>query len=360
MKNNLLKKCKKKTRRFYITLVCALMIICFSFAGCGNKIKSNYKLSVDYIKEEKYQDALKCLEQAEKDGISIKKLYRLRGIAYIGLYDYENAILNLENALHESNGIVTSADIDLNYYLAMAYYKLGQLDKSYEIYTALTEIRPKSPEAYYLRGRVALDMDKLQNAQEDYNKAVACDKLNAKQYIRIYSDLSAAGFNNEAVSYINLALSNIQKPSEYELGVFNYYLGDYTQARNHLEASKETTNSQDGVVYLSKTYVALNDPLYAISICESYIKEHPQSPTVYNELGIMYAKTADYDMALDSFEKGLELSMESDRQYLLFNRIVALERTGQFSKAKEYMKVYIETYPQDAKAQRENIFLSSR
>lgn len=347
-------KCVNKILLLLFALVCCLL------TGCGNKIKSNYKLGAEYISEEKYQDALLCLEQAEKDGISIKNIYRLRGIAYIGLCDYENAITNLENALHESNGIVTDTDIDLNYYLATAYYKLGDYDRADEIYSAIMEVKPKDPKSYYLRGCVSLKNDKLSAAQEDFNKAVACDKLDATQYIRIYRELCNAGFNAEAISYINLALSNIPKPSEYELGIFNYYIEDYTQARNHLEASKECKNTAEGVVYLGKTYVALGDIPYAISICESFINDHPESPSVLNELGIMYAKESEYERALDKFEKGLESNSGTDRQYLLFNRIVALERTGQFSKAKEYMKEYISMYPMDEKAVRENIFLSSR
>lgn len=347
-----------KGAKSILTILFVLMLCMLS--GCGNKIKSNYKLGAEYISEEKYQDALVCLEQAEKDGISIKNIYRLRGIAYIGLCDYQNAVTNLENALRESNGIVTDTDIDINYYLATAYYKLGDYDRAEEIYSAIMEIRPKDPKSYYLRGCVSLRKDKLPAAQEDFNKAVACDKLDATQYIRIYRELCNAGFNAEAVSYINMALSNISKPSEYELGIFNYYIEDYTQARNHLESSKECKNTAEGVIYLGKTYVALGDTPYAISLCEAFINDHPESPSILNELGIMYAKESEYERALDKFEKGLELNAGTDRQYLMFNRIVALERTGQFSKAKEYMKEYTAMYPMDEKAERENIFLSSR
>lgn len=347
----------RDTKGIFILLF--ILAVCM-LTGCKNKIKSNYKLGAEYITEEKYQDALMCLEQAEKDGISIKKIYRLRGIAYIGLCDYENAVANLENALLESNGIVTDADIDLNYYLATAYYKLGNYDRADEIYSAIMEIRPKDPRSYYLRGCVSLKNDKLSAAQEDFSKAVACNKLDATQYIRIYRELCNAGYNAEAISYINLALSNISKPSEYELGIFNYYIEDYTQARNHLEASKESKNTAEGVVYLGKTYVALGDTPYAISLCEAFINAHPEAPSVLNELGIMYAKESEYERALECFEKGLELNAGTDRQYLMFNRIVALERTGQFTKAKEFMKEYVEMYPMDEKAERENIFLSSR
>ncbi len=47
-------------------------------------------------------------------------------------------------------------------------------------------------------------------------------------------------------------------------------------------------------------------------------------------------------------------------QELKFNLIVATEYMGNFSQAKTLMQEYLQLYPDDAKAKRENNFLSTR
>ena len=73
-----------------------------------------------------YQGAMAEFEEAEAANENERLLYRGRGIAYMGLTDYEQAISCFQTALAASSGIVESVDFDLNYYLAAAYTKNGQ------------------------------------------------------------------------------------------------------------------------------------------------------------------------------------------------------------------------------------------
>ena len=63
---------------------------------------------------------------------------------------------------------------------------------------------------------------------------------------------------------------------------------------------------------------------------------------------------------MESFQAGLEVNDPSTTQNLLFNQIVAYEYLADFNKAKELIEEYVKLYPDDAAAQREQIFLSSR
>ena len=63
---------------------------------------------------------------------------------------------------------------------------------------------------------------------------------------------------------------------------------------------------------------------------------------------------------MKSFQKGLELKDVSNKQELLKNEIAALERTGDFAKAKKNCQSYIEEYPYDQEMQDEYLFLKTR
>ena len=56
--------------------------------------------------------------------------YRGQGLAYMGLTQYEKAVECLEKALTYSDAKLGEIDFDINYYLATAYYKQGELDKA--------------------------------------------------------------------------------------------------------------------------------------------------------------------------------------------------------------------------------------
>ena len=287
-------------------------------------------------------------------------MYRGEGIANLGMANYDEAIICFEKSLHESNGLIKKVDYDVNYYLAAAQYKKGDLQDAYDTYTSIISLDKKASDAYYLRGKISLDMKKVDDAKKDYDMAISIDQSSPELYIRIYKDLIAAGFDNDAKSYINVALKNVSKPSTYQLGVFNYYLGDYTQARNYFEEAKETKNTSDGIVYLGKTYEALDDPGYAQSLYEQYITGDTDSPEVYNELGKLRFNQGDYEGALAAFETGLKSNDTSYKQSLMFNKIVAYEYLHDFKTAATLMEEYISLYPDDADAARENVFLSTR
>ena len=57
----------------------------------------------------------------------------------------------------------------------------------------------------------------------------------------------------------------------------------------------------------------------------------------------------DYDSALSNIQKGLDTGDQDEKQALLFNEIVAYEITA-----------YLEAYPTDERAVKENYFLETR
>lgn len=337
-------------------------VICATlFLGCsGEKQLSSYEQGIASLENENFQQALNYFKEAEGDGSNMQLVYRGEGMAYLGLGKYGESLEAFNNALAQSNGLLKKVDYDINFYMAVAEYKSGNPEAAVATYTNILAIDKNNSDAYYLRGKVSLDLSNLDGAKSDFAAAIEKDKNNSKLYINIYEDLKDHGYENEAKTYINQALANVAKPSKYDLGVFNYYLGDYTQARNYFEESSDCKKTAEGIIYLGKTYEALNDAEYAAALYEEFTNNNKTADIVYNELGLLKANKKDYEGALSAFEAGLASETTTCRQTLMYNSIVANEFLGNFKNAAKLCKEYLELYPDDKIADREFIFLSTR
>ena len=63
---------------------------------------------------------------------------------------------------------------------------------------------------------------------------------------------------------------------------------------------------------------------------------------------------------LSNIQKGLDTGDQDEKQALLFNEIVAYEKKMDYASAKEKITAYLEAYPTDERAVKENYFLETR
>ena len=348
-----------KEKTITVLLLAAAMSVILT--GCGEDAESNLSQGMAALSEGNYDAAKTFFYAAEDNGEGEKQAERAIGMTYLAEGDYENAIKSFENALSLSNGIIEDMDIDISYYLAVAKYRSGDEGGAIETYDSIIDIRPDEDNAYYLRGKAYLSSGDKEKALADYEQAVTLSPDDYDHYVRICEDLREAGYESEGDSYIRRAMEDNSKLSDYQLGIFNYYLGNYSDARNYLENARDDKNSgADLIMYLGKTYEALGDPGYAISLYESAIAEGNADGGIYVSMGLCKMQQGDYEGAIDTFETGIAGGYAAYMQSLLYNRIVAYEYLRDFSTAKSLMAEYVQKYPGDEKAARENIFLSTR
>ena len=72
---------------------------------------------------------MNAFDEAEAQKEDSRLIARGRGIASMGLTEYDQAVEYFTQALELSDGWVQNVDYDMNYYLAAAYTKNGQLRK---------------------------------------------------------------------------------------------------------------------------------------------------------------------------------------------------------------------------------------
>jgi len=349
-----MKDIRKKT-----ALIGACLVLMVLLTGCGG---SNEYITqgMQAIKSMDYREALTYFEQARLNDENKRLVERGKGIAFMGLTDYEQAAACFEEALALSGGLVESLDYDLNYYLAAAYTKSGRYQEAETVYDAILGLRPQEADAFFLRGNVRLSLDKDARAQEDFERAMALEPQNYDRYIQIYEVLEYHGLQESGRFYLQTALQNGEdKMGAYDKGRIYYYLGEYQKAYLELEDAKEKGGAE-AYLYLGRAYEATGDYNYASSVYNAYLNNNPNDAQLYNQLGLCEMNKGEYQKALEAFQAGLQIEDSGFLQTLTYNEIVAYEFLGEYNKAAVLMAGYLATYPDDENARREADFLNTR
>ncbi len=345
-----------------IGLFAAAVFLCMGIlSGCGgNKNNSNISEGMAKIEQMDYSGAMASFEAAMDGGENLRLIYRGMGIAQIGLTEYAEAIESLNTCLQLSDGMIQNMDFDVNYYLATAYYKNGNLKEAADTYTAILDLRPEETDACFLRGTARLALGEYEEAQKDFDRVLSLSNGNCDRLIAIYQVLEEHGYQEIGQQYLRQTLSEKgDKLKDYDKGRICYYLKDYVQACNYLEKSKDT-GTAEAYLYLGKAYEATGDYNYAASVYTGFITKDAGNAEVYNQLGLCRMKQGEYEQALEAFQTAMNIENNGIMQSLQFNEIVAYEYLGQYRQAAVLMGNYVATYPDDADAKREYEFLKTR
>lgn len=327
-------------------------------AGCGNdttKITEGMQL----VETLDYQGALSAFDEAEAQQENSRLIARGRGIACMGLTDYEQAVQYFTDALKLSSGWVQNVDYDMNYYLAAAYTKNGQPGEAKKVYDAILNLKPEEKDAYFLRGSSELDLGDYESAKADFDRVISMDPKNYDRLIDIYEVLADHGYREVGQEYLQNVLDTAKQLDAYDSGRIYYYLGEYQKAYLALEEAKDKGGA-DSYLYLGRAYEATGDYNYASSVYSNYLSKQGPNAEIYNQLGLCEMSKKEYQKALEAFQAGKQIEGNSLMQTLSFNEIVAYEYLEEYQKAAVLLKTYLQNYPDDQAAIREQQFLSTR
>lgn len=345
-------------KNLFITILIAVAAVT---AGCGlPKAGDNTVAAITSIQEGNCEQAFADLDEAYEQGENKQLIARARGIASYHASDYQGAVEYYLEALSYSDSRVDELDYDINFYLAQAYEKLGDYQSAISTYSAILAMDKSRILAYYNRGCDYLVTGEHDLAMSDFNQSLAMDENNYDLRIEIAGRLTESGYVAEGIQFLSDFLAEKEKKlSDYDKGRIYYYMGDFENARIYLEQARDDDN-QNVILFLGKTYEQLGDYNYAASVYDTFLKRHPESALIYNQLGLTKMAVNDYEGALDAFLSAENIDNNGLSQTLLFNKITAYEHNGDFNQARSLMSTYLKKYPDDIVAQRESIFLSTR
>lgn len=337
---------KKRFRKYRSAAVAAAAAVSLSISGCGDKMQ-----------------------------VQNVQSYRQEGLNRLDQGDYEGAILAFNQALNERIGIVSNLEIDINFYKAYAQAEAGKTRDAVDTYTALVEYDDKNADAYYLRGCAYMSMKETDLAAEDFKQAVKYKKDSGELYASIYEQLTLAGMLDEAAGYLEQGLKIKGDSAAACTSRGRLYLasGGYASAEEELKKAlaeieedgkknkkNEKNDSMAVTLYLGEAIRAQGRDDEAAEYFEEYVKEHPTDTKVLYELGELAFEEGAYDQAFTYFEQGLSCENIINRRELWTGKIAALEYMGDFISAKQEMKKYLKSYPNDEQARREFKFLKTR
>lgn len=348
-----------RSGKYSLMAVCLAVLVLWG-TGCGLGAGDvNVTAGMKEVEGLRYEEALALFDAGEAAGENLRLLYRGRGLCYMGKMDYEGAVEAFRKALSYSSGIPDHLDYDINYYMAVACYKIGRKEEAIASYNAILALRKNDKNAYYLRGSIWSELGELEKARADFDRALELDGGNSDRLIDIYCVLEKNGYREIGQEYLKTAMDrDTKKMNDFEKGRICYYLADYENARAYLEKARDS--SYQAVLFLGRTYETLGDYNYAVSVYSSYLEGGNPSPQIYNQLGICKMNMKEYQEALSAFQAGMGIEENEILQTLRYNEIVAYEYLGEYKKAAVLMDGYLKTYPDDEKAAREYQFLKTR
>lgn len=353
-----MKKIRGKVQKTVLLIVFTSL---FLLSGCDSRAKeSDLEAAYTQIEACEYEGALAALDIAEESGEDMAYILRARGVANMGLTNYEEAVEQFIAALGYSDWRIDDFDIDVNYYLADTYERMGKDSEAIDTYSAILGIREKDMLAHYRRGRVRLRQNDHDGALEDFERALKLEPDNYDLRIEIAGRLTESGYEDEGRSYLEQFLAEKEKKlSDFDKGRIYFYMEDYATAKTYFEEARDD-DDQSTILFLGKTYEMLGDYNYATSTYQNYLSKHPEAALIHNQLGLSRLESGDYAGAKEAFQTARNLNNTGIDQTLSFNEIVACEYTGDFNQAKVLMEAYIKKYPDDEAANREALFLSTR
>ena len=347
----------KKIHRIVMTAGVGCLLISM-LTGCGNDT-TRITEGMQLVETLDYQGALTAFDEAEAQKENSRLIARGRGIASMGLTDYEQAVQYFTQALELSSGWVQNVDYDMNYYLAAAYSKNGQPAEAKKVYDAILGLKPEEKDAYFLRGSTELELGDYDSAKADFDQAISMDPKNYDRLIQIYEVLAEYGYREVGQEYLQNVLDTAKQLDAYDSGRIYYYLGEYQKAYLALEEAKDKGGA-DSYLYLGRAYEATGDYNYASSVYNNYLSKQGPNAEIYNQLGLCEMAKKEYQKALEAFQAGKQIEGNSLMQTLSFNEIVAYEYLEEYQKAAVLLKTYLQNYPDDQTAIREQQFLSTR
>ena len=322
----------------------------------------------------KFSKAISLLSRAVVLGDSAYIMTNL-GKAYLYSGETEQAIKIFEDAkeLEQPND-------DLLYSLAIAYRRVNNNKKAVNAYKAAIEFNPNNYNVCYNLALLLGELGDIQNAINYASKCLLISPNSEEIYVMI------AGFY-EKLNDIDMAIVNWEKAANinpkqylyfYNLGVLfskincmqmavNSYRKclivkpDFTEALVNiatlykdtdlnvslefvLKAQEISPNEKNVILNLAQIYKDLSRNIDSINVLTSFLEKNTCSEA-YSLLGTNYMDLGEYNLALDNYNKALEI--EPKNSSFLHSKAIALKYLGNVEEAKIILKKLVKDNPED-------------
>lgn len=347
-----------------IILLLSVLMTAFALCSCSPKNTETMDKAQKALEEGDYESAAAYYEAAAEEGKQLQACYRGKGIALMGKMEYKQAEEAFNKALDSATIIEKKVyrdgmEDDIRRYLASCYIHDAEPEKAILIYNALIEKIDDDLSLYMERGTAKAASGDLQSAKADFDRAINMDRGNYELILQIAQTLEKYGGKSIGEGYL-AGVSSMENGIDPVLkGKILYFLDDYEGALRQL--SDHAGTNEAAALIVCRCYIALDDAESARSVIDSFGSKADSSPELLGLLGSILMKQENYSEAIDVYERAVNAAKGTpELQNMLFNRVVAYEKAGDFSKAAELLSDYLNQYSGDEEAKREMRFLKTR
>ncbi len=237
-----------------------------------------YSFAFEYMKQEKYSEAIPLLEKAIKADSSYVDAYLALRQVYLIVGDTSKALEICKKGFScfsdpESSRKIAKA-------IASLYAKTGESQKAEKIFTDIIKESPKDANSYDLYAYFLESENRYDEALENYKKAY---QLNP---------------DNSGVAF--------------RLGNTYFKLGRYSEAVKFLKKARETFSDDIEIIKkLAEAYIELKEYGKAIEEYKSIIKIIPVHVSSRIQIGNIYVKLGQYKKAENYYKETLEIEPDN-------------------------------------------------
>ena len=178
-------------------------------AGCDNEKQQIFKEAEKDLEQGSYEYALDEFTTSVNNGVKPAVSYRGIGICQLRLGNYDDAITAFTSALGEEK-VNKSMARDLYLYRATARLQAGYLDDAMADCQVLAQNYEMDADAWFLTGKVALEMDGYDEAASDFEQAYGEDS-SYDRAIQIYETYLDKDMEADGTRYLEAVCPQRQR-----------------------------------------------------------------------------------------------------------------------------------------------------
>lgn len=294
-----------------------------------------------YIKNKDYKDALKLLDDLDKEfGISADRDYLRNQVYTITGRDHER-IENLEERL-------TKDPENETHYLALIYRysETGETEKAYVTAQKLLEVQPQSRLVHLALYKFYLDKNQPEKAIASMKIVLTSPEIKADAKTKVLNDFINFVSKNpeherDLVEVTALIDDNKSFQTLVELAQYYLKLEDKTKALQYFEdALKLEPNNFAVIKDVLLLQLDLNQEENAIAKSEQVLELFPAQPILYLINGVAHNKLKQAKKAISSLETGLDYLIEDSKMEADFytQLSIAYKLDNNISKSEAFSK----------------------
>eukprot|EP01080_Neovahlkampfia_damariscottae_P000170 gene170-4416_t len=321
-------------------------------------IQGYFNRGIVYYNLKEFKKSIKDMSTViEYQPKNVRAIY-IRGSCYKSLELYKNALDDFEECI-----LLDSQSPHHILGLALCYDHLGDSIKAIESYTSFLFLDQSSVTALHNRGQNYYQLEKYEEAKEDYNNAIKLlsddddldfknelilnrskcfIKLNQNEQTEISLDenisiLREKAKNSflsknykESIEYFSKIIEKENDKNELLLEYFNRGLS-YKQINKINESINDfkkvieiESDHLKSLIYISRLLKKINKFEESIQFYTKSIKLSPSNSDLYFERAMIYNQLKEYELAINDFSKSIEF--EKDNVDSFYNRALIYHR----------------------------------